>query len=170
MFRRHLLGALCACAATLVHAADTPAPAATAPMPPPPYGLAITLDDARRCVAAVQDYARGKQWFMVVTVVDSGGHMVASERMDNTQYGSLEPALHKAQTAAAFRRPSKVFEDVLAQGGAALRLLKLDGALPIEGGLPIVVKGALVGAVGVSGGTSAQDGEAAAACTKVLAQ
>ncbi|MBX9606943.1 MAG: heme-binding protein [Gammaproteobacteria bacterium] len=168
MLRRHLLGALCACAATLVHAADTPAPAAAAPTPPPPYGVAITLADARRCVAAVEDYARGKQWFMVVTVVDSGGHVVASERMDNAQYGSVEPALHKAQTAAAFRRPSKAFEDVLAQGGAALRLLKLDGALPIEGGLPIIVKGALVGAVGVSGGTSAQDGEAAAACVKAL--
>ncbi|MGE3849247.1 MAG: heme-binding protein [Gammaproteobacteria bacterium] len=166
MFRRHLLGALCAGAATLAHAADTPAPAA--PTPPPPYGPAISLADARRCVAAVQDYARGKQWLMVVTVVDSGGHTVASERMDNAQYGSLEPALHKAQTAAAFRRPSKVFEDVLAQGGAALRLLKLDGALPIEGGLPIIAKGALVGAVGVSGGTSAQDGEAAGACVKAL--
>ena len=162
-----LCGVALLLASSLVHAADT-APPAAPPSPPPPYGAAINLADARRCVAAVEAYATRKQWFMVVTVVDSGGHAVLSERMDNAQHGSIEPALHKAQTASAFRRPSKAFEDLLAQGGPALRLLKLDGALPIEGGLPIVLRGALVGAVGVSGGTSAQDGEAAAACVAAL--
>lgn len=167
MIARHLLGATLVCAALATHAADTPPPPAVTP--PPPYGPAIKLVDARRCVAAVQAYAAQKQWYMVVTVVDSGGHQVASERMDNAQYGSIGPALHKAQTASAFRRSTKVFEDVVAQGGAALRLLKLDGAMPIEGGLPLVMNGALVGAVGVSGGTSAQDGEAAGACVAALA-
>ena len=168
MIRRHLFGVVCATVAVLAQAADAPKPAATPPAPPPAYGPAIALADARRCVSAVEAYATTRQWFMVVTVIDSGGHTVASERMDNAQYGSIEPALHKAQTAAAFRRPTKAFEDIIAQGGAGLRLLKLDGALPVEGGLPLLMNGAVVGAVGVSGGTSAQDGEAAAACVATL--
>ncbi len=135
---------------------------------PPPYGPAIGLVDARKCVAAAQAYATKNQWFMVMTVVDSGGHVVLTERMDNAQYGSVAPALDKARTAAAFRRPSKVFEDLIAQGGAGLRIMRLDAVLPIDGGLPLVVKGALVGAIGISGGTSAQDGEAAAACVAAL--
>ena len=135
---------------------------------PPPYGPAIGLVDARKCVAAAQAYATKNQWFMVMTVVDSGGHVVLTERMDNAQYGSVAPALDKARTAAAFRRPSKVFEDLIAQGGAGLRIMRLDAVLPIDGGLPLEVKGALVGAIGISGGTSAQDGEAAAACVAAL--
>jgi uncharacterized protein GlcG (DUF336 family) len=135
---------------------------------PPPYGPAIGLVDARKCVAAAQAYATKNQWFMVMTVVDSGGHVVLTERMDNAQYGSVAPALDKARTAAAFRRPSKVFEDLIAQGDAGLRIMRLDEVLPIDGGLPLVVKGALVGAIGISGGTSAQDGEAAAACVAAL--
>jgi glc operon protein GlcG len=136
---------------------------------PPPYGPAIGLTEARKCVSAAQAYATKNQWLMVMTVVDSGGHVVLTERMDNTQYGSLTPALKKARTAAAFRRPSKVFEDLIAQGGAALRIMRLTEALPIDGGLPLLAKGALIGAIGVSGGTSAQDGEAAAACVAALA-
>ena len=135
---------------------------------PPPYGPAIGLADARQCVAAAQAYATKNQWLMVMTVVDSGGHVVLTERMDNAQYGSVTPALEKARTAAAFRRPSKVFEDLIAQGGAGLRIMRLAEALPIDGGLPLVRKGALVGAIGISGGTSAQDGEAAAACVAAL--
>ena len=135
---------------------------------PPTYGPAIGLVDARQCVVAAQAYATKHQWLMVMTVVDSGGHVVLTERMDNAQYGSVKPALDKARTATAFRRPSKVFEDLIAQGGAGLRIMRLAEALPIDGGLPLVVKGALVGAIGVSGGTSAQDGEAAAACVAAL--
>lgn len=135
---------------------------------PPSYGPAIGLAQARQCVAAAQAYAANKQWLMVMTVVDSGGHVVLTERMDNAQYGAVTPAFKKASTAAAFRRPSKVFEDLIAQGGAGLRILRLDEVTPIDGGLPLIRKGAVIGAIGVSGGTSAQDGEAAAACVTAL--
>jgi glc operon protein GlcG len=152
------IGALCVSLSAA--AADAP--------PPPAYGAAITLDEARRCVAAAQAYAVKHQWLMVMTVVDSGGHVVLTERMDNAQFGSLGPALKKAHTAVAFRRPTKVFEDIVAQGGAGLRIMRLDEAMPIDGGLPLLGKGRIIGAIGVSGGTSAQDGEAAAACVTAL--
>ena len=157
-----ILTACGVCAAFSVLAAD-------APPPPPSYGAAIGLADARTCVAAAQAYASKNHWFMVMTVLDSGGHVVLTERMDNAQFGSLGPALKKAHTAVAFRRPSKVMEDIVAQGGAGLRILSLSEAMPIDGGLPLIRKGALIGAIGVSGGTSAQDGEAAAACAAALA-
>jgi len=142
--------------------------AADTPPPPPSYGAPVPLAEARKCVAAAQTYATGKQWLMVMTVVDSGGHVVLTERMDNAQFGSVAPALAKARSAAAFRRPTKVFEDLVAQGGAGLRIMRLEEAMPVDGGLPLIRKGALIGAIGVSGGTSAQDGEAAAACVAAL--
>lgn len=83
--------------------------------------------------------------------------------MDNTQFGSLEVAREKAYSAVAFRRPTKVWEDLLAQGGMNLRLLRLTGANPLEGGLPIVADGKIIGAIGVSGGTSQQDAQIARA-------
>ncbi len=140
------------------------------PTPPLPYGPGISLADARTCAAAVQVEAARIQSLMVVTVVDSGGHTVLSERMDNAQFGSVQPALQKAQGAVAFRRPTKFFEDLIAQGGAALRILALPGLLPIDGGLPITRNGQIIGGVGASGGTSQQDGIAAAACLTALAQ
>lgn len=133
-----------------------------------PYGPGLTLEDARTCAAAVRAEAVKNDWLMVVTVVDSGGHVVLTERMDNAQFGSVQPALDKAQGAVAFRRPTKVFEDMIAQGGAAMRILTLPGVLPIDGGLPIVRDGRIIGAVGTSGGTSAQDGVVAAACLSAL--
>lgn len=148
---------------------QTPPPAAAA-APALPYGPAISLADARTCAAAVQAEAARNQWLMVVTVVDSGGHTVLTERMDNAQFGSVQPALEKAQGAVAFRRPTKVFEDMIAQGGATLRLLRLPGVLPIDGGLPIVRDGRIIGGVGTSGGTSTQDGIAAAACLTALSK
>ena len=138
------------------------------PPPPLPYGSAISLADARTCAAAVQVEAAKNQWLMVVTVVDSGGHTVLTERMDNAQFGSVQPALEKAQGAVAFRRPTKFFEDLIAQGGAALRILALPGLLPIDGGLPIARNGAIIGGVGASGGSSQQDGLVAAACVAAL--
>lgn len=147
--------------------AQTPPPA---PPPPLPYGPAISLADARTCAAAVMAEAVRNQWLMVVTVVDGGGHTVLTERMDNAQHGSVQPALDKAQGAVAFRRPTKVFEDMIAQGGAALRIMTLPGVLPIDGGLPLVRDGHIIGGVGVSGGTSREDGIAAAACPAALAK
>ena len=101
-------------------------------------------------------------------MVDSGGHLVAFERMDTTQYGSVEVAQDKARTSVAFRRPSKAFQDTIAAGGDGMRMLKLTGATPIEGGQPLIVNGKIVGAIGVSGVTSAQDGQIAAAGLAVL--
>ncbi len=155
--------------ANAAEAGNSATPAAAPLPPPPPYGPAITLADARSCVAAAQAEATRNQWFMVVTVVDSGGHMMLTERMDNAQFGSLKPALQKAQTAVAFRRPTKFFEDMIAQGGAAMRIMRLDEVIPIEGGLPILRNGAVIGGVGASGGTAAQDGIVVGACLKVIA-
>ena len=144
------------------------APVAVPTPPPLPYGAPVDLATARSCVKAAQATAAANQWQMVVAVVDAGGHLVLLERMDNAQFGSVEPALQKAETSVAFRRPTKAFDETLAKGGAALRLLKLPGVLPVEGGLPLSREGRLVGAVGVSGGSAQQDGVAAQACVDAL--
>lgn len=133
-----------------------------------PYGAPIPLADARKVLAAAQAEAKKNNWNVVVAIVDAGGHLVALERLDATQYGSVDVALGKAKTAAAFRRPSKAFQDAVAGGGEGLRTLRLPGATPIEGGLPIVVGGKIIGAIGVSGVTSAQDGQIAAAGVAAL--
>lgn len=133
-----------------------------------PYGVPIPLADAKRALVAAQAEAAKNKWNVAIAIVDSGGHLVAFERMDTTQYGSVEVAQEKARTAAAFRRPSKAFQDTVAAGGEGLRILRLTGAIPIEGGLPLVVGGRIVGAIGVSGVTSAQDGQIAAAGVAAL--
>jgi glc operon protein GlcG len=132
------------------------------------YGAPIPLADAKRVLIAAQAEAARNKWNVAVAVVDSGGHLVAFERMDTTQFGSVEVAQDKARTAVAFRRPSKAFQDTIAAGAEGMRMLKLTGATPIEGGLPLVMNGKIVGAIGVSGVTSAQDGQIAAAGLAVL--
>ncbi|MDP3070264.1 MAG: heme-binding protein [Opitutaceae bacterium] len=139
------------------------APLLRAQAPMPDYGAPIPLADAKRVLAAAHAEAVKNKWNVAIAIVDSGGHLVAFDRIDSTQYGSVEVALEKARTSAAFRRSTKAFQDMVAAGGEGLRILKLPGALPLEGGLPIVVGGKLVGAIGVSGVTSAQDGQIAAA-------
>jgi uncharacterized protein GlcG (DUF336 family) len=100
---------------------------------------------------------------MAIAIVDPGGTLVYFERMDNTQNGSSNVAIDKARSAALFKRPTKAFQDAVAAGGEGLRLLALQGAVPIDGGLPIIIGGRIVGAIGVSGGTSTQDGVVAKA-------
>jgi len=143
-------------------------PAARAQSTSLPYGAPIALAEAKRVLAAAQAEATKNKWEVCVAIIDGGGHLVAFERMDTTQTGSVEVALDKARAAAAFRRPTKVFQDVVAAGGEGLRLLKLTGGMPIEGGLPLVSGGKIVGAIGVSGVTSAQDGQIAAAGAAAL--
>jgi glc operon protein GlcG len=138
-------------------------PALRAQIADVPYGAPIPLADAKRALVAAQAEAVKNKWSVAIAIVDTGGHLVAFERMDTTQFGSVEVAQEKARTAAAFRRPSKAFQDTVAAGGEGVRMLRLTGAMPIEGGLPIVVGGKIVGAIGVSGVTSAQDGQIAAA-------
>ena len=141
-----------------IASAQQPAPA-VAPPPPPPYGPPITLEQAKKVMVGAEAEAKKNSWNVVMVVLDSGGNLVMLQRMDGAQFGSIEVAKDKAYSAVAFRRPTKAFDDALAQGGANLRILKLSGAAPLEGGIPIVVDGKLIGAVGVSGVTSAQDAQ-----------
>jgi glc operon protein GlcG len=136
-----------------------------APTPPPtiPYGAPIGLEAAKKVMAAAEAEAVKNNWGMAIAILDSTGHMVMLHRLDNTQYGSIGVAEDKARSALYFRRPSKVFEDGVAQGGIGMRILALRGASPVEGGIPIVADGKIIGAIGVSGATSAQDGQVAKA-------
>jgi len=134
-------------------------------VPPPiiPYGISISPDAAKKLAAAAIAEARKNKWAMAVAVVDTAGYLVYFERMPDTQLGSVEIAIAKAKSAALFRRPTKSFQDTLAAGGEGLRILGLTGAVPVEGGIPIIVDGKLIGAVGASGGSSDQDGRTAQA-------
>src|SRR6187455_414606 len=132
------------------------------------YGPTITADQAKTVAAAAVAEAKKNQWTMAVAIVDTAGDLVYFEKMDDTQVGSVEVAIAKARSAARFKRPTKAFQDALAAGGEGLRILALNGAIPVDGGVPLVVGGKIVGAIGMSGGTSAQDGQAAAAGAAVL--
>jgi uncharacterized protein GlcG (DUF336 family) len=116
----------------------------------------LTLDAARKIAAGAEAEARKNNWNVVIAVVDDGGHLVYLQRIDGTQTGSIDVAIQKARTAQAFKRPTKVFEDAIAGGRNAL--IALHGALPLEGGLPIMAGGQMVGAIGVSGVKSSEDG------------
>jgi uncharacterized protein GlcG (DUF336 family) len=133
---------------------------------PTPYGAPVTSEAARKAASAALAEGRKNGWNVAAAVVDTGGVLVYFERLENTQNGSTEVSIEKARTAAAFRRPSKAFEDVVA--GGKVNYLKLPGAVPIEGGLPLVVDGKIVGAIGVSGATSVQDGQCAKAGADAL--
>jgi len=125
----------------------------------------LTLDAAKVIAAAAEAEAKKNNLSMVICVVDEGGHIILLEKMEGTQLGSVQVAQDKAMTAVNFKRPTKALEDAVAGGRNAV--LKLTGAIPIEGGIPVMVGGELVGAVGVSGGTSPQDAQVAAAGVKV---
>ncbi len=124
---------------------------------PNPYGAPISLDNAKKAVAAAVAEAKKNNWTMAFAVVDPNGTLVYYEKLDNTQLGSAPVAINKARSSALFKRPTKTFEDAVAKGGDGLRTLGLEGAVPLEGGVPIVMDAKIVGAIGVSGGTSAQD-------------
>ena len=128
---------------------------------------ALTVDAARKMAAAAVAEAKKNNWMMAVAVVDDGGHLLYFERNENTQTGSIRIAIDKARSAAAFRRPTKAWEDALAGGRSAV--LGLRGAVPSEGGVPIVVDGRVIGAVGASGGSAQQDGQVAKAGVDALA-
>jgi len=123
----------------------------------PPYGPSITNEQAKRVASAALKPARENEWTMVVAIVDTGGHLVYLEKLDQTQVGSVEIAIAKAKSSAIFKRSTKMFQERLARGGDGLLVLRLKDAIPVEGGLPIIVDGKLVGALGVSGGSSAED-------------
>lgn len=129
----------------------------------PNYGAPIALEAAKKVIAAGQAEAKKNGWTMVISVIDTGGNLVALERMDGTQLGSLQVSQDKAHTALFFKRPSKSFQDGLAQGGENNRYLAMAGVLPVDGGDLLISGGAIVGAIGVSGASSAQDGQVAKA-------
>ena len=158
-------------ASSLLAAVPVSAQAPAAPPPPlPSYGAPIGLEQARKVIAGAEAEAKKNSWNMVIAVLDSGGHLVALERMDGASLASVEVAKDKASTAVLYRRPTKVFQDLVAQGGANLRLLRLTGLTPVDGGLPIVVDGKIVGSVGVSGAASDQDAQCAKAGIDALSK
>jgi uncharacterized protein GlcG (DUF336 family) len=127
------------------------------------YGAPISLDQARKAMAAAEAEAKKNNWTMAIAIVDSGGHLVLFQRMDGAQFVGDRVARDKAWSAVAYKRPGKAFQDRLAKGGEEIRILALQGASPIDGGEPIVVDGKLIGGIGVSGGAGDQDGQVAKA-------
>jgi glc operon protein GlcG len=130
------------------------------------YGTAISLETARKLAATAAAEGKKNGWNVAVAIVDTSGDLVYFERMDNTQVAASNIAQEKARCAVRFKRPTKAFEDALAGGRQAI--LSLPGALPIEGGIPLVIDGKIVGAIGVSGATAQQDGVCAQAGADVL--
>jgi len=154
-FARFLLFvAVLALAASLTYAQTAPAPA---------YGTSLNVESAKKVAAAAVAEARKNSFTMAIAIVDTAGNLVYFEKMDATQTGSVAVAIDKARSAALFKRPTKALQDALAAGGEGLRVLALQGAVPVEGGLPLVLDGKFIGAIGVSGGTSPQDGQCAKA-------
>ena len=140
--------------------------AAQQPQTPPPivaYGAPIGLEAAKKAMAAAEAEAIKNQWPIAIAIVDSTGTLVMFQRLDNTQIASVRIAEGKARTAVEFRRPTKALEDAIAGGGAGLRLLSISGISPLEGGVPIIADGKIIGAVGVSGVASGQDAQVAKA-------
>ena len=138
------------------------AASAQTPAPPPNYGAPISLEQAKKVMAGAEAEAKKNSWPVVIAILDSGGQLVMLQRLDNAQWGSVDIAKEKARSAVALRRPTKALQDLIAQGGANLRLLNI-GYSVLEGGIPIVVDGKIVGSVGVSGVTSQQDAQIAQA-------
>lgn len=130
------------------------------------YGPPLSLAEAKQVIQAAEAEAAANQWAMVVAVLDSTAHLVALHRMDHAQYASVEIAQEKGRTALNFKRPTKVFEEGLASG--QLRWLGMPDICPLDGGIPILKDGKIVGGIGVSGGTAAQDAQVATAGAQAL--
>lgn len=156
MPRKRTLAALALTAAAFGQTSNT-APAIV------PYGTSITAEAAKKLAAAAIEEAKKNNWAMSVAVVDAGGFLVYFERMQDNQLASPEIAIAKAKSAVLFRRPTKAFQDILAAGGDGLRVLKLDGAVPVAGGFPLIVDGKIIGGIGASGGSADQDEKTAQA-------
>ena len=121
-----------------------------------PYGPPISLDRAQTAISAVVADAKKRNWKMNVAVVDSGGNLVAFQRMDGAMLASIQIAEHKARAAATFRRETKFFENAI-QTNNLNYLMTLDGVVASRGGIPLIENGKLIGAIGCSGGTDSQD-------------
>ena len=145
------------------------AQAPRSPQAPPPYGPPLSLEAAKRVMAAAEAEAHANGWPMAIAVVDSTGHLVLFQKLDQTNLGAVAIAQRKAAAAAMFRRTTKVFEDVVTTTPGGVRLLSIGPDLvAVEGGVPLLVDGAVVGAIGVSGMQSTQDGQVAIAGARAL--
>jgi len=133
-----------------------------------PIGPSLSLETAKKAAAAAVAEARKNGWLMAVAVVSPGGYLVYYEKMDNTQLGSADIAIDKARSAALYKRPTKAFQDAVEKGGVGLRVFALKGAVPVDGGLPIVIDGKLVGAIGLSGDLAEHDAQCAKAGVDAL--
>jgi glc operon protein GlcG len=147
-------------------AAQQPVPAAVTP----PYGAPITLDQAKRVMAAAELEAAKNSWQVAITILDSGGNLVMFHKIDNAQLSAVTTSEGKARTALEFKLPSKALDDAIAAGGAGMRLLALKDITPLQGGILVLVDGKIVGAIGVSGALSAQDEQVAKAGADALAK
>ena len=132
------------------------------------YGAPITLNEAKQVMAGAEAEAVLNGWPLVIAIVDSGGNRVMLHRADHTQYGSIEIAQLKAATAVNYKRPTKAFQDLVQTGGVHMRLLAMPNMLPLEGGIPLLRGGKIVGAIGVSGMQSGQDAQVAEAGAAAL--
>jgi uncharacterized protein GlcG (DUF336 family) len=135
---------------------------------PNAYGSNVNVENAKKIAAAALAEARKNNWRMAVAVVDTAGYLVYYEKMENTQLASADVSIDKARSAVLYKRPTKAMQDGLAAGGAGWRLLRLRNAIPIDGGLPLLIDGKIVGAVGVSGEASDQDAQCAKAGADTL--
>ena len=160
-----LLAVLALAVAAPAMAQTAPTAATAAPPVYPPYGRSITLAEAKLAVAAAEAEARRNGWNMVITVVEPNGALVLSEKMDGAQYGSNDVARRKAETSANFRRPTSFFQDAV-KGGTLNAIF--TGALAIEGGELLIIDNKVAGAIGVSGGSGAQDGQVARAAAAAV--
>ena len=131
----------------------------------PSYGPPITTEQAKRAASLALAEARANSWAMAAAVVDPNGTLVYFEKIDDTQHASPEIAIDKAKSAAMFKRPTKTFQDSVERAGVGLRVMMLRGAMPVEGGVPLMIDGKIVGGLGVSGGTAEQDGQCCKAAT-----
>jgi glc operon protein GlcG len=134
-----------------------------------PYGLPISLERAQAVIHAAVAEAKQRNWKMNIAVADSGGNLIAFQRMDGAMLASIQIAQHKARAAATFRRPTKVFEDGI-QLMHLNYLLAFDGVIASRGGIPLIDRGVIIGAIGCSGGTDSQDEVVGAAGAAVINQ
>lgn len=143
---------------------NAPAPPLLAP---PPYGAPISLEAARRVADAAEAFAARQGWPVVIAVFDSTAHLAVLLRRDQANLGAVALAQRKAETAVRFRRATKVYEEMVAGGGMRLLSVAPD-VIAIEGGLPLVLDGVVVGSIGVSGMTSGEDAQVASAGASAL--
>jgi glc operon protein GlcG len=172
MLRMLAFASVFALAAVTAASAQQPAAPGAAPAPGTtlPYGAPITLDQAKRVMAAAELEAAKNSWQVAITILDSGGNLVMFHKVDNAQLSAVTTSEGKARTALEFKLPSKALDDAIAAGGAGMRLLALKDITPLQGGILVEINGAIVGAIGVSGALSAQDEQVAAAGAAALAR